>query len=460
MLRQVRHTVTVALLGASIGFAGLAAGAEDPPPLTLAEAVQRATTSSPVVAAAAQAAAAQADLDRAKGFRLPRIELMQMVQVTDNPAEAFALELSQERFDMNEFFGSDPNDPDTLTNWMTRFSLELPIYTGGQISGRVDQAELMVTAADLQHQHAIESAAMDAVEAYVNLAKAREQLEVLRTAQATTVRHRELAEQYAEEGLLVHAEVLKARVHEAQVNEMVEQARSGVDLALAALNFQMGLPQDRPQRLDRLPGPPAVGGSVDEWVDTATDRRRDLRAARQSVEAGELEARVARAERLPQVGIDAHYDLYDEDPFGTNGTSGSVILAARWQVFDGGSTRAAVASARHTARAHRASTERFAEGVALEVRQVWQELTTARTRRTTAAASVAAAQEALRVRELRFRQGLDKMIDLLDADTELREAQLRELVARYDETLATYTLHYASGTSIVNLVGASTEDER
>jgi len=43
--------------------------------------------------------------------------------------------------------------------------------------------------------------------------------------------------------------------------------------------------------------------------------------------------------------------------------------------------------------------------------------------------------EALRVREHRFTQGLDKMIDLLDAETAAREAELRELVARYDVSL-------------------------
>jgi outer membrane protein TolC len=37
------------------------------------------------------------------------------------------------------------------------------------------------------------------------------------------------------------------------------------------------------------------------------------------------------------------------------------------------------------------------------------------------------------------------MIDLLDAETALREAELRELVARYDVSLSTYRLLYVSG---------------
>ena len=51
------------------------------------------------------------------------------------------------------------------------------------------------------------------------------------------------------------------------------------------------------------------------------------------------------------------------------------------------------------------------------------------------------------------------MIDLLDAETALREAEVRELVARYDEAFATYRLYYASGVSLVDQF-SDTEDDQ
>ena len=41
-----------------------------------------------------------------------------------------------------------------------------------------------------------------------------------------------------------------------------------------------------------------------------------------------------------------------------------------------------------------------------------------------------------------------RMIDLLDAETALREAEVRELVARYDATLAAYRLNFATGVEV------------
>ena len=82
-------------------------------------------------------------------------------------------------------------------------------------------------------------------------------------------------------------------------------------------------------------------------------------------------------------------------------------------------------------------------------------LDTARARLFTAANSLESAREALRIRQHPFKQGLDKMIDLLDAETALREAQLRELVARYDVSLSTYSLLFASGSGLTQFTEES-----
>ncbi|MCK5378835.1 MAG: TolC family protein, partial [Acidobacteria bacterium] len=95
----------------------------------------------------------------------------------------------------------------------------------------------------------------------------------------------------------------------------------------------------------------------------------------------------------------------------------------------------------------------FSEAVRLEVRSAYAQVRTAEKRHLTTGRAVEAAREAMRVREKRFEQGLDKMIDLLDAETALRDSQLRELVARYDLALSTYRLYFTSGTSLTALFG-------
>jgi outer membrane protein TolC len=303
----------------------------------------------------------------------------------------------------------------------------------------------MAGAESLRLNHARQQVAFDTMTAYTNLAKAREQVGVMTKARSTTAEHVALAEAFAEQGLILDADVLKAKVFLAEMDELLAQADNGARLAEAAFNFEMGTDQNIPRHISPVPPAPAAPGSLDDWVDAAAADRRDLRAARMELEAGRLEEKAAKPWYLPEVAATGRYELYDDQIFGSNGHSGSVMAFARLNLYKGGAASAKKTAARHETASGEATIQRFEDGIELEVQQAWHDLNTARARLTTATGSLAAAREALRVREHRFKQGLDKMIDLLDAETSLREAELRELVARYDVALSTYRLLFVSG---------------
>jgi len=439
---------TKLLLSIALMIATATVSAQD---LTLDEAVATALANNPeVTASQARAEAAAARLEAGKSYRMPKIGLSESFVYTNNPAEVFALTLNQGRFDMQEFFMTDPNNPDPLSTFITRVDLELPIYTGGKISARVGQAASMATAEELTSAYTREKVAFETITAYTNLAKAREQVDLLEKARSTTAEHVRIAEQYAAQGFILEADVLRAQVYLSEMDEYLSQARNGAMLAQAALNFQMGANQATPRTLAPLPMTAPVVGGLDAWTAAALEDRRDLEAARRKLEAGQLEEKATRPGYFPTVAVLGHYDLYDDTIFGSNGHSGSVMAVAKIDLWGGGSDTNARAAARYEKASFEADVHRFEEGVRLEVQQAWQDLATANIRHATAKSSLAAADEALRVRESRFTQGLDKMIDLLDAETTLREAELRELVARYDVALDTYRLRFVSGATLIH----------
>jgi len=435
--------ILILLIAASI------VGAQE---LSLDAAVSAALTNNPEVTAARErAAAAEKRLDGGKSHRLPKIGLSESFVYTNNPAEVFALTLNQGRFDMEEFFLSDPNNPDPLSTFKTTVDFELPIYTGGKLSARVGQAEAMATAEDYFLAHTREKVVFETMTAYVNLAKAREHRNLLEEARSTTAEHVRLAERYAAEGLILDADVLQARVYLSEMDESLTQATNAARLAQAALNFQMGADQTLPRTLAPLSPAAPVVGDVTGWITAAIEDRRDLAAARRQLEAGRLEEKATRPGYFPEIAVLGNYSLYDDKLFGSNGHSGSVMAVARINLLGGGSNTAARAAARHEATSFEADIRRFEEGVRLEVQQAWQDLNTAGIRHATAKSTLKAAEEAARVRESRFKQGLDKMIDLLDAETGLREAEMREMVARYDIALDTNRLRYVSGATLISM---------
>lgn len=432
----------VVMTGFVLALVAHVVGAE---PLSLRAALEQARQGAgEAVAGRERALAAAERVRQAKGYRLPSLSLQEIFTRTDSPAEAFALKLNQERFSFPEFMTSDPNQPDPLNTAITRVEAMMPLFTGGELSGRIAQAELAATAADGQARWAAEQAALAAGEAYVMVEQAREYVALLRKARETVAAHVTLAEAYAEQGMLVVSEVLRARVELSRLDDLVTEAEGRARVAEANLSFRLGKGQGTVWELETLPPPAPLSGSYDEWA-AAGDGRPDLQAARSLLAAGEREERVRRAAYLPKVGVVARADWVDDTLFGTHGSSTAIMAVASINLFAGGSDRAAVAAARHEARAGREDVNRFAEGVRLEVRQAYEEASTARQRHATARQALEAAREAERITGERFRSGVVKMLDVLDASTARREAETRELVSRADAQVALMRLAVRAG---------------
>lgn len=412
-----------------------------------------------IAASSAKVSVAQAREKQAGGHRLPTVDLMEIFSYTDNPAEVFAFTLNQRRFDMDEFFMSDPNTPDALDTWITRLEITQPIYVGGKISSRNEQASLMAASAVKNLSHVQQKVVFDVATGFANALKAAEHLEVVRRARETTAAHVALAEKFAAEGFIIHADVLTAQVQLAQMDEMLAESESSADLAQSALDFSMGIDQSSRHQLHALPKNPAMTQPMAAWIDQGVASRRDLEAHRRELDAGRLEEKAVNPGFKPEIAVKGQYELYDDQLFGSNGHSGSVMAFAKINLFRGGSDTAQVEAARQEALSGEHNIKLFEQGVRLEVRSAYAQVQTAKKRHMTARRAVEAAREALRVREKRFEQGLDKMIDLLDSETALVESELRELVSRYDLTLSTYRLYFTSGQSLTALFGLETPSQ-
>lgn len=433
----------VLLSGLLLGAASLAPAVAAT--LSLSEAMATARTQAQeVLAADARAAAGESRVKQAKGYRWPEISFQELWIRTNNPAEVFALQLNQGRFSFEDFVLSDPNNPDYLNNATSRFLLTLPIYTGGEISGRVDQAKLAAEAATNEAVWAGDSAALAAAEAYIRLAQARENVKLLEQVLDTVDAHVRLARAYVDQGMLVRSELLRAEVERSRIEDLLLEAQGQGKVAEAGLSFRLGADPASHWELEPLVDPTEIDQDLAYWMGSA-ESRADLQAAHRMLEAGELEIKVQRSGLMPKIGVAARYDFFGEQVFGSDHDSGAIMGMLSVNLFSGNRHRAAKAAAQADYEAGEQQIAQFTEGIRLEVRAAYETAITAQKRFDTAAAAQQAALEAERITEERFKQGVVKMIDLLDATTARQEAETRELVARADAHLATLALAVKSG---------------
>jgi len=310
----------------------------------------------------------------------------------------------------------------------------------------IGQAERMAIAADATHGYTREAIALAAASAYTNGVLAERSAELAQRSRDTTARHVEQAAAFFDAGMIVESDLLQARAQLAYMEERLISARNAQYLARARLFRTLGISQDADYELDAsiaLPEPTLA--TIDEALAGADSLRLDTRAAQAQTDAARLGVKRARGEYLPEVTLLARYSLNDDQLFGSNGESYALMAVATWQAWDWGQTRARVSAARADQIAAEQMSRSRSQQVDYEVREAWLRVEEARARIDVAAGAVAHAEKALSILEDRFAQGVARVTDLLDAETTLDDARLRELNARFDLQHAARTLRFAVG---------------
>ncbi len=117
----------------------------------------------------------------------------------------------------------------------------------------------------------------------------------------------------------------------------------------------------------------------------------------------------------------------------------------KWTLFDGNRTRNAVAEAQSMSNAAAAGQRQVQSAVQLEVRRAQAEFDSATERIQVTDATIAQADESLRILRNRYSNGLATVTDLLRAQTALLDAKMRRLGSIYEQRLAAVAVEQAEG---------------
>ena len=394
------------------------------------------------------AAATAAEAEAQVGYR-PQIFFDELVSRTTQPGMVFGQLLGQERFTAADFDVDFLNEPDPLTNFTSRLTVQQSLWAGGRTRSAAHFARSNRLAVALDRDHNRQEISHQVVEAYSGALLARNREDVARAAVDTALEHVRLASDLGAAGLVVSSDVLLAKVRVSEVDEMLVTARGESDVARAQLNLVMGRDQGTPLVLSSAPlsGPDAqvMEEDVDSLVAEAWERRRDLQAAGQRVEASDWEDRRARSGYRPQVGLLGSLEANDEDLFGVGGTNWTVMASLRWSLYDGGATRARLRVARELGVQARVQEDLLREQIALQVRLAVSRLAAARQKKTLSQGAVEMAGESLRILADRYAEGLVPLVELLEAEDALTRARFREAAARREMFVADSLVRLAVG---------------
>lgn len=415
--------------------------------VTLKEVVAQALTKNPSLeAASARLKAADARIAASKSGYLPRLSYQESFQAGNNPVFVFSSKLTQRQFTQSDFAIDRLVHPDATTNFQSLITAEQTVWDAGRTKAAAQQAGTMRQMSAEEKRAAEQMVIAGVARAYHGVTIAGEALAVAEKAVVSAQADLKRVEAVRASGMTTDADVLAVKVHLAAAREMEIQRKYDVSVARAALNEAIGLPLDTELTLtSELEAAPAAAPEARGYEEQATQARSEVRIAKLAQELAGLQAKQAKQQLLPQVGLRGSFEADRKEFYRRGGANWFAGATLRWDFFDGKRSFREMDAARASLEAAKAEQRRAENGVRLQARKAWADSQAASERLNVTSSAAAQAEESLRIIRNRYESGLTTVTELLRAETALTEARMRHVAASYDQRLARVQLEMAAG---------------
>ncbi len=331
-------------------------------------------------------------------------------------------------------------------NYLFRASIQQTLFTWGKLINAYRIAGLTLEIQKAAYEQAKQQLKVQTLEAFYQALLAQKSVALLQESQKQLERHLAQVERLYNEGLAGRLDLMRARVGLTNLTNQVAQAENGAGLALLGLCNLLALDPDTPVRLEAKLDAESLPVDLAVATDSALQRRPELIQLRQALRVADLGVRIARTANLPILFAAANYDY--KRPVGFNdqwGKDWNATLGVSLPLFTGLANyhklqqaqsryRQAVLSVGMVEQAVRLEVEATAKSLAQEWRNIrYQE------------ENVNLAEEAFRLAEQRYENGLLSNLEYLDIQLQLTQSRLARLSALANYQIARARFLRATG---------------
>lgn len=275
--------------------------------------------------------------------------------------------------------------------------------------------------AELGVEQAKVDAAFMAGEAYRRAQQTEELLKIAQASIAATESQQKDAKALLQSGRLIQSEFLKIQIANLDAKTQLAKATAARDKAYEVLRVALGLPDGAPLTAEPFPQASAVESdgerSYADALKASEAARLDVKQAALSVEKADYAVQVAHAKFAPNVDVFIKWDReYGEPAFGQPDFTRSYGVQATWDIWDNGSRVFAEHEVAAQQRKAESVLNETKDRMRAEIYALLADLKAAKESVSLARANVGQAEEAYRLDQARFRNGLVTATDLVSSE--------------------------------------------
>ena len=400
--------------------------------LSLKEAVDAVTSNNSAVQSAKidEAIAREKYKQTNAGF-LPQVNFSYSALATNNPLNVFGFKLQQRTVTAADFNPDKLNHPSGTSDFTTKIEVQQPLINMDAAYMK-KSAQAQVESFQFKSIRTKEYLTFETQKGYYQLQMAQQAIGVLEEALSTAKSIYDFTNNRVLQGLIQKSDLLNVEVQVLGIESNLNEANANVLNASDYLSVLMNKPTGIIYSTDEI-----KQAQPSEKIElTIPQNRTDFLAIEKAMEATGLMLKSSKMKYLPRLNAFGSYQLNDKKFAGFNANSYLAGIQLTWNIFDGNNIKHQVAGLK---------LEQDKLGVQLQSMQQENQMLLDKANRDLAnalfkikqqKAAIAQADEALRILQNRYEEGLVNTTEILTAQTQLSQQKLLLVQAIYSNNIS------------------------
>jgi multidrug efflux system outer membrane protein len=332
------------------------------------------------------------------------------------------------------------------TVFLNLFTFEIDIW--GRLRRATESARAQLLASDWNRKTVITTLISDVATAYFNLLELAMELAIAKNTLVTREESLRLIRVQQQGGVATLLDVRQGEQLVYSATEVIPNTERQIEQTENQISLLLGRnpgPITRSRLLTEQQTPPEVPAGLPSSL---LERRPDIQAAEQILVAANANIGVAKAAYFPQITLTGEFGFQStalSQLFSGSRRIWTFVPQLTYPIFDAGRIRSGVELAEAEQRSALAQYEKAIQAAFRDVSDALVQYRKVREIRAQRELLVTALLDRKRLAYLRYRGGVDTLLNALDADRDLFDAELSLAQARRDELLSVVQLYKALG---------------
>lgn len=348
----------------------------------------------------------------------------------------------------------------TAYSWLSEGSASLrqPLFDGMETFNRMDAALARTDSADYNVTDVKESLALRAVQAHLSVMQAQEMLDKTKTYSSIIDDYLERIKLMVDEGVADESETAQAK----NINLMLKSTLTGYEGQLEAAYAGYKEVTNQLPKSD-LVKPRSVEGfvkkDVEEAIGFAKLNHPLIKSGEKELEASGYDVKAEKAGFYPNIDGELSYLKKDQkEEIGGNVTDARALLKMSWDFETGGAQKARTRKSKAQYSEILAQNREAVRTIEGDIRRAYAEYETAKKQINFVKKREVVTKELFEAYKTQFEGARVRLLQLMQAENQLFNAQLESISAEYRYLLAQYNILASTGQLLDVVSSLSSED--